>query len=327
MAGHTTVEKLLGGRAHSVAEIERTKQLANDAARAADHRAADHERRANVAREELAHLDQTGTAPTGADVLAIVGRRARNRSGAVSGLEWIREHNVADADARPEFIAAHPDIAGGVIVSDPARLAAAVAYLTEAKPRTRTPVTVTAAPDATDQQHPPAPAPGSWCCRIERRGSQVGRRNSRRMREDRCQRRIRRRTSPRGGQQLPRRCHGVRGRVHRLLHDTRREDLESRSQPLRRGGPTRRRAAATNFSRSATATATPLKNARGNAESARLQQSRADKHVTMARDLVNKTDTANSATLERSAVDAGPPKSRTRRSRRGSRAVGSSNPV
>ena len=60
MAQLTTVEKLLGGRARSTTEIERAHPLANDAARGADHRAADHERLANLAREELAHLDQTG---------------------------------------------------------------------------------------------------------------------------------------------------------------------------------------------------------------------------------------------------------------------------
>ena len=40
------------------------------------------------------------------------------------------------------------------------------------------------------------------------------------------------------------------------------------------------------------------KEARRNAESARQDAARADKQVTLARDLLNKTDTANSATLE-----------------------------
>ena len=146
----TTVEKLLGGRARSTTEISARTRLANDAARGADHRAADHERLANLAREELAHLDQTGTATTGADVLAIVDALRAQRFGAVSGLEWI-EHNIADPDARPDFIAAHPDIAGGVIVSDPARLPAAVDHLTQAKPpAANILVTVTAAPDSAD---------------------------------------------------------------------------------------------------------------------------------------------------------------------------------
>ena len=93
---------------------------------------------------ELAHLDETGTAPAGQDALAVLEVLRTAHIGAVGGLDWI-ERNVANPDDRPAFIAARPDIAGGVIVSDPIRFAPAIAHITAASPRTRTPVTVTTA--------------------------------------------------------------------------------------------------------------------------------------------------------------------------------------
>ena len=152
IAANPGVDHLLGGGAHTVDQIRRAQSLAGDAARDADQRAAAHEATAEDACEELAQLDETGTAATGPDVIAIVSALCEHRIGAVTGLQWI-EHNIVDPDARRDFIAAHPDIAGGVIVSDPARLRDADTYLTEVKPRTRTPITVVANPTETDSSN------------------------------------------------------------------------------------------------------------------------------------------------------------------------------
>ena len=297
----TTVEKLLGGRARSTTEIERAHPLANDAARGADHRAADHERLANLAREELAHLDQTGTAPTGADVLAIVDALRAQRFGAVSGLEWI-EHNIADPDARPDFIAAHPDIAGGVIVSDPARLPAAVDHLTQAKPRTRTPVTVTAAPDSADPHtaHTRArfvvlPHRATW----DRKWAQETRAECENTAATEGAAAERAREEASLYRDAATACAGFIDR----WRDTHRDDLElhaRRSAEAVNAAQSRRDDLLTDRDRHRDT----AKEARRNAESARQEAARADKQVTLARDLLNKTDTANRATLERSTVDA-----------------------
>jgi hypothetical protein len=139
------IEHLLGGPARTSSEIRRAKPLADNAAHAADKRAANHQSVADAAREELSYLDQTGTAATGPDVIAIVTALDERRIGAVTGLQWI-ENNIPDSDIRREFIAKHPEIAGGVIVTDPSRLAEADTFLADLKPRTRTPITVVANP-------------------------------------------------------------------------------------------------------------------------------------------------------------------------------------
>lgn len=145
VAGLPGIDNLLGGPARTASEIQRAQSLADHAARAADQRAATHETAAATAHEELAHLDQTGTAATGPDVIAIVAALDDHRIGAVTGLQWI-ENNIAVSEDRREFIAAHPEIAGGVIITDPTRLPDADTYLANLKPRTRTPITVVANP-------------------------------------------------------------------------------------------------------------------------------------------------------------------------------------
>jgi hypothetical protein len=138
------VSTLLGGTPADVLDARRAGEMADNAANDADRRAADHERSSQAALEELAHLDETGTAPAGQDALAVLEVLRAAHIGAVGGLDWM-ERNVADPDDRPAFIAARPDIAGGVIVSDPARFAPAIAHITAASLRTRAPVTVTTA--------------------------------------------------------------------------------------------------------------------------------------------------------------------------------------
>ncbi|PEG35356.1 hypothetical protein CQY20_22035 [Mycolicibacterium agri] len=136
---------LLGGPARSNGDVTRARELAEQAARDADRRYHDHETIAREAREELAQLDQTGTAPTGIDTIAVLDALRAVGAGVVTGLDWI-QRNVANPDVRAEFIRTHPDIGGGVIVSDAKRFDSAVEHLKQAPPRTRTPVTVTTPP-------------------------------------------------------------------------------------------------------------------------------------------------------------------------------------
>jgi len=145
LAKSDEVLALLGNEPADVTDARRAAQMAKHAASDSDNRAAAHERLAQAARDELAHLDETGTAPAGADVLAVLQVLQRESIGVVTGLGWI-ERNITDPDDRATFIAGRPDLAGGVIVSDPSRFALAVEHITAASPRTRTPVTVTTAP-------------------------------------------------------------------------------------------------------------------------------------------------------------------------------------
>jgi hypothetical protein len=142
LAAEDTVLALLGGAPADVLDARRAVEMADRAATDADSRAAGHERLSQAAREELAHLDETGTAPTGPDVLTVLRVLLDERIGAVAGLDWI-ERNIVDPNDRPAFIAARPDITGGIIVSDPNRFASAIERIIKANPRTRTPVTVT----------------------------------------------------------------------------------------------------------------------------------------------------------------------------------------
>lgn len=145
----STVTALLGDEPADTGDTQRAADLATRAAEAADARARIHDHLAAAAREELAYLDEAGTTPTGPDVLTVLRKLLDERMGAVSGLEWI-ERNVVDPDARPAFIAARPDIAGGVIVSDPQRFEHAVTLLSDAALNLRTPITVTTAPSSAD---------------------------------------------------------------------------------------------------------------------------------------------------------------------------------
>ena len=142
---HPGVERLLGGPALTGTEIGRAQELAVSGAHRADRTAADHQKLADAAQEELRHFDETGTAPAGVDVLAVVDALGGFRIGAVTGLQWI-ENNIVGPDDRRAFIIGHPDVAGGVIVTDPAKLSEAERRLSELNLRTRTPVAVVANP-------------------------------------------------------------------------------------------------------------------------------------------------------------------------------------
>lgn len=159
LGADAAVTGLLGGSPTDISDVRRAVTLAARAADDADKRARKHDQIASAARSELAYIDETGTTPTGPDVIAVLRALVDEKFGAVSGLEWI-ERNIIDADERPAYIAARPDIAGGVIVSDPRRFGEAVAYLTGTALSLRTPISVTTAPSSTDPaRHDTAGAP------------------------------------------------------------------------------------------------------------------------------------------------------------------------
>ena len=145
VAADPTIHELHGGEPTTADAVPRWITIADAAASTADTTAARHEAVAAEARTEIAYLDENGTAPTGADVQIVLDALHSERVWSVTGLNWI-EHNVADAEEREAFIEANPDLAGGVIISDPTRFAAGVTALDTGQPRTRTPVTVTIAP-------------------------------------------------------------------------------------------------------------------------------------------------------------------------------------
>lgn len=147
LAADPIVHELNGGEPSTAEAVDRWITFAGTAANGADVIAAVQEAIADDARTEIAYLDDNGTAPTGADVQTVLDALNSERVWSVTGLSWI-EHNVADADARQAFIAANPGLAGGVIINDPARFDAGVAALDTGRPRTRTPVTVTVAPES-----------------------------------------------------------------------------------------------------------------------------------------------------------------------------------
>lgn len=139
------IARLLEDSPLTGAEIARAKGLADSGAYAADRRAAAHETAAAAAQEELSYFDETGTAPAGPDILAVAAALSECRIGAVTGLQWL-ENNIVDPDQRRDYIETNPDIAGGVIVTDPSKLSVAEEKLSARGLRTRTPVAVVANP-------------------------------------------------------------------------------------------------------------------------------------------------------------------------------------
>src|SRR5204863_62271 len=110
-------------------------------------------RRHRAARPPCPAAAPGGVCRPGPDVLAVLTALIDARIGAVTSLEWI-ERNIAEPEARPGFINDHPEFAGCVVVSDPARFEAAVSRLGDTAPRTRTPVTVLTTQSATTANDP-----------------------------------------------------------------------------------------------------------------------------------------------------------------------------
>ncbi|MBF4996488.1 hypothetical protein IRT45_04880 [Nocardia sp. BSTN01] len=151
-----TVAELVGGAVEDSETLTRIAGLAADAARSADARSTEHGTAADAAYRQLQVLDLTGTAPTGQDVLDVLGVLSAAGIGSVTGLQWI-ENNIVDADAREPFIAANPELAGGVVISDQNRFDDGVRLLLDSELHTRTPVTVTTPPTTARTTPPPIP--------------------------------------------------------------------------------------------------------------------------------------------------------------------------
>ncbi|RMI32677.1 coiled-coil domain-containing protein [Nocardia stercoris] len=140
-----TIVELGGAEADDSETLTRVAGLAADAAHTADARATEHGSTAEAAYRQLSMLDLTGTAPTGQDVLDVLGVLTNAGIGSVTGLQWI-ETNIVDADAREPFIAANLELASGVVISDRNRFDDGVRLLLDSELHTRTPVTVTTPP-------------------------------------------------------------------------------------------------------------------------------------------------------------------------------------
>ncbi|MEQ0558188.1 hypothetical protein ABJI51_03830 [Amycolatopsis sp. NEAU-NG30] len=143
-----TVIQLAGGRSADGAVLARVAALAEESAHDADTRASKHATLARVAKEELALIDGTGIAPAGPDVLAVLQTLTEARIGASTGLSWI-ERNVVDPDRRATFIENHPELAGGVVITDPQRFDDGIGVLRAQPAHTKTPITVQTAPSTT----------------------------------------------------------------------------------------------------------------------------------------------------------------------------------
>lgn len=145
VADNEAIKTLLDGPAQSPDDLARAGVMAGHAASAADLRANGHEARAAAAERDLDHLQENGTARPSIDVLAVQQTLDDARIGAVTGLMWA-DRNIADPELREHFIRNQPEVAGGVVVTDPSRFDEAVAILTDADLTLRSPVTATTAP-------------------------------------------------------------------------------------------------------------------------------------------------------------------------------------
>ncbi|WP_328609434.1 hypothetical protein OG943_10000 [Amycolatopsis sp. NBC_00345] len=143
-----TVVQLAGGRPSDGAALARVAALAEESAHNADTRASEHAALARAATKELGLIDEAGIAPAGPDSLAVLKTLSEARIGVSTGLSWI-ERNVVDPDRRAVFIKDHPELAGGVVITDPQRFDDGIGVLTAQPVHTKTPVTVQTAPSST----------------------------------------------------------------------------------------------------------------------------------------------------------------------------------
>lgn len=295
-----TIQVLLGGTPDSSADVERAAELAGQAAPAADRRAAEHETRAEAARAELAYLDETGTTPAAADVLAVAKVLHDDRVGAVTGLEWI-ERNIVDPDARPDFIANHPEIAGGVVVSDRLRFDAALESLSRTAVRTRIPVAVITPPTSASspngmvgRRHVVIPHRSSW----DRQWAADARPDLEQTASSEGNTAAAAREAAGAYRTVVAVCSAFAASWGEIGRDKLREQAETST--VEAGSAERKRGdllASRNACRDA------AKRARANAETARKDAKHADGRVTLAAALVEESSKARAAAAERPAVE------------------------
>lgn len=168
VSANPSIVAMLDGQANNPTDLTRARGLCEAATTKADRLAGTHEAAADKARGDLAHLVEHGTAPPGPDVLTVRDLLTDEaRIGAATGLEWV-ERNIGEAHERAAFITAHPEIAGGVIITDPSRFGDAVLALESHDLALRAPITATVAPDlsnppgTTQRRHVVLPHRATW---------------------------------------------------------------------------------------------------------------------------------------------------------------------
>lgn len=147
-------DELAGAPVDSVRTAAAVAALAVQQAATSDRAAAAVEAELGDAEAQLARLERGDLLATGEDIEAIKALLVAKGVGAVTGWEWLAR-NVADPDERRRRIAARPDVANGVIVTDGARLEDARAIVGRSAPETRVavlvvPSTATATADRDD---------------------------------------------------------------------------------------------------------------------------------------------------------------------------------
>lgn len=147
-------DELAGAPVDSVRTASAVASLAVQQAATSDRAAVAAEADLGDAETQLARLERGDLLATGEDIEAVKALLVAKSIGAVTGWEWLAR-NVADPEERRRRIAARPDVANGVIVTDPARLEDARAHIERANPDTRVavlvvPSTATATADRTE---------------------------------------------------------------------------------------------------------------------------------------------------------------------------------
>jgi hypothetical protein len=134
-------DELAGAPVDSVRTASAVASLAVQQAATSDRAAAAAEAELGDAEAQLARLERGDLLATAEDIEAIKALLVVKGVGAVTGWEWLAR-NIADPDERRRRIAARPDVANGLIVTDGARLDDARAVIERAAPETRVAILV-----------------------------------------------------------------------------------------------------------------------------------------------------------------------------------------
>jgi len=148
-------DDLAGAPVDSVRTAAAVADLAVQRASTSDRAAAAAESLLADAEAQVARLERGDLLATGEDIEAVRELLVSKGVGAVTGWEWLAR-NVADPEERRRRIAARPDVANGVIVSDAARLAEAQEVVERAAPETRVAVLVVPSTATTARDEPAA---------------------------------------------------------------------------------------------------------------------------------------------------------------------------
>ena len=115
------VRDVAGGAVEDSETVERVRDLAERRAGDAERDADLAERRVEALDREIAALERGDLLTTVTDIEAVVVAVRKEGVGAVTGWQWLARH-VQDVEERRRLIAARPDLANGVVVTDRTRL-------------------------------------------------------------------------------------------------------------------------------------------------------------------------------------------------------------